>query len=473
MSKQKKIVSKRPYDYTLQYIKEKYYDKELKIHTLRWWRGEWREWVGTHYAVIDPVIITGRSTAWLANCWKETDEGDLAQMSPTLHTRREMERGMQEQLFLDDKESPPYFLDNTKGEYLSLRNGILDIKKRKLYKHSAKYFCTSYIDIDWNPNAPSPKKWETFLSEIFNYPNSLEETAKSMLLMQQWFGCVLTGYTEHQKCLLIVGKKRSGKGTISQILQHLLGEENTVNPNLRSLSGQFGLQPLLEKRAIIINDIRLDRNETVSACERLLNITGGDRQLIDIKRKAPVSAKINANITMTSNAIPLLNDMSGVIASRFLILPTTGSFFGRENVDLASELATELPGILLWALEGFERYLRCGFDPPKASEVEQREMEHLISAHSAFRDECLVQGDRVSRSDVWATWEAWCLRNDRSTGSHRAFWSAMRRVIPSGMELPAQTHHGVRYLLGANLHPDIEQKRDDEGGLIRVVLPSH
>lgn len=56
---------------------------------------------------------------------------------------------------------------------------------------------------------------------------------------------------------MIVGPKRSGKGTIARVLTHMLGRDNVANPTLSGLSSQFGLAPLIDKRAAIISDARL------------------------------------------------------------------------------------------------------------------------------------------------------------------------------------------------------------------------
>ena len=55
---------------------------------------------------------------------------------------------------------------------------------------------------------------------------------------------------------MMVGPKRSGKGTIARVLRKLIGERNVAGPTLSSLGGPFGLQPLLGKSGAIISDAR-------------------------------------------------------------------------------------------------------------------------------------------------------------------------------------------------------------------------
>lgn len=72
--------------------------------------------------------------------------------------------------------------------------------------------------------------------------------------LRTWFGYCLTGDTSQQKMLLIVGPKRSGKGTIARVLTRLIGNGNVSGPTTSSLAGPFGLQPLIGKTLAIVSD---------------------------------------------------------------------------------------------------------------------------------------------------------------------------------------------------------------------------
>jgi putative DNA primase/helicase len=86
--------------------------------------------------------------------------------------------------------------------------------------------------------------------------------------------------------------------------------------------------------------------------ERLLSISGEDALTIDIKFRDPVTCKLTTRLMLLSNELPRLSDASGALAGRFIALRLTESFYGREDLDLTQKLLTELPGILLWAIEG-------------------------------------------------------------------------------------------------------------------------
>ena len=112
-------------------------------------------------------------------------------------------------------------------------------------------------------------------------------------MLQEIFGLCLTGDTSHQKAFLIVGPKRSGKGTIARVLTQLIGSDNTVAPTLARLGTNFGLQPLIGKRLAIISDARLGgRADQQAIAERLLSITGEDAITTDRKNIAAWTGRL-------------------------------------------------------------------------------------------------------------------------------------------------------------------------------------
>ena len=72
---------------------------------------------------------------------------------------------------------------------------------------------------------------------------ALAKRPKSIDTLQEEFGLFLTGDTRHQKIFLLVGPKRSGKGTIASVLDQLMGQTNVCGPTLSGLAQNFGLAP--------------------------------------------------------------------------------------------------------------------------------------------------------------------------------------------------------------------------------------
>src|SRR5262249_24032562 len=199
--------------------------------------------------------------------------------------------------------------------------------------------------------------------------------------LQEWFGYCLLPDTSQQKILLAVGPKRSGKGTIARVLRGLVGMENTAGPTLSGLGTNFGLWPLLGKTLAIISDARLSgRTDVAVVTERLLSISGEDAQTVDRKNHSHVTCQLPTRLVILTNELPRLNDPSGALVGRMILLRQKHSWYGREDPTLTGRLLEELPGILLWAVEGWARLREQGhFEQPESGKKLLADLEDLAS----------------------------------------------------------------------------------------------
>lgn len=136
-------------------------------------------------------------------------------------------------------------------------------------------------------------------------PQSIEE-------LQKWFGYCLVLDTRQQKICMLVGPKRSGKGTIARVLLARWSACSTVLARrwLRWRPG-LGLQPLLNKSLAIVSDARLSgRTDSAIVVERLLSISGEDALTIDRKNVSAVTGKLTSRLMLLSNELPRLGDSS-------------------------------------------------------------------------------------------------------------------------------------------------------------------
>jgi putative DNA primase/helicase len=235
---------------------------------------------------------------------------------------------------------------------------------------------------------------------------------------------------------MLVGPKRSGKGTVGRVLTALLGKENVAAPTLASLGQNFGLQPLIDKQAAIISDARLgNRSDQQVTAERLLSISGEDYQNIDRKYREAWFGQLAVRFLILTNELPRIADASGALAGRFIILALTESFFGQEDVGLTNRLLKELPGILNWSLDGLARLNQRGhFLMPQSAQEAVRQLEDLGSPIGAFlREKCVVgTGRRVAVSELFAAWQAWCEgQGGVRAGTKQTFGRDLRAALPA------------------------------------------
>jgi putative DNA primase/helicase len=233
---------------------------------------------------------------------------------------------------------------------------------------------------------------------------------------------------------LLVGPKRGGKGTIGRVLTQMLGRHNVAGPTLSSLGTNFGLQDLIAKPVAIISDARLgSKSDHSLITERLLSISGEDLQNVDRKFMAPWSGRLPARFVIFSNELPRLSDSSGALASRFVVLMLTASFYGKENPKLTEELCEEIAGIFNWSLEGLQRLREMGhFQPPATSRDAIQALEDLASPVGAFvRERCGVEPDLfIEIKDLYQQYRNWCEETGRHAVNQQLFGRDLRAVRP-------------------------------------------
>lgn len=292
-----------------------------------------------------------------------------------------------------------------------------------------QFFTTVATDFGFDPEAPEPVRWLRFLNELWS------DDEESINTLQELFGYALTADTKFQKIFCLIGPKRGGKGTIARVLRKLIGEGNVAGPTLSGLATQFGLENIIGKTLAIVSDMRLGQVDRAVVVERLLAISGEDKLTVDRKHKTAMHLQLPTKFLLISNELPRLDDASATIVSRMIVLQTTKSFYDREDLELESDLMQELPGILLWAIEGWRRLQeRRRFEQPESSQELIAEMKALASPISAFVEECCTTGanDSVPASELYQAYCQWCESNgwERKSTLQR-FGRDLRAVVPT------------------------------------------
>src|SRR5262249_49765910 len=106
---------------------------------------------------------------------------------------------------------------------------------------------------------------------------------------------------------------------------------------------------------------------------------------------------------------------------------------GREDQRLFDSLIPELPGILNWALTGWDRLHNRGHfvSPPSSASLIQQ-FEDLTSPVSAFVPDCCDVGQTFEcpQALVFSVWRDWCCENGRrSTGTAQSFARYVRAAL--------------------------------------------
>lgn len=402
------------------------------------WRGEFYSWDATRYVTRDRVYIDQRLYHFMSECvtlkvHHKTGASETVAFNPKSSTVNDVAHALRAVCYADLPE-PQVWINNKPGdvpahEIVAFKNGFLHHPTRALLPSTDRLFCTSALDFDFTPEAPLPTEWLKFLDSL--WPDDPE----SITTLAEMFGYLLTDDTSQQKMFMLIGPPRCGKGTILRILEALVGYANRVSPSLASLGTQFGLQPLIGKRLAMISDARLSgRADQQPIVENLLRISGEDTITIDRKNMTAWSGKMAIRFVLASNELPAFSDASAALANRFLPFKFSNSFLGKEDHGLTARLLKELPGIVIWALDGLGRLNQRGYfqRPTSADELAADLVDQTSPIRAFVQEQCVIgEHAQADRDDLFKAWKTWCEAQGRDhAGTKVSFGRQLSAAFP-------------------------------------------
>lgn len=405
---------------------------EGKWQRIRFWRGQWWYWERGGFRELPVEDLRGKLVQHLnlhhTMLAKQHVSNVMQQLEATCMVPSHLETPMW--LGKGESDDPPPL------ECVATKTGVLHLptfadgagdapgettegKTPGLTQATPRFFTTSSTGYAFDPAAPAPKHWLAFLNSLW------PDDPQSIRALQRWFGYCLTPDTCQQKAMMVIGPKRSGKGTIARVLGDLVGRTNVAGPTLSGLATNFGMWPLVGKSLAVISDARFSsRSDQAVVVERLLSITGEDRITIDRKNLQPITCKLPTRFMVLTNELPRLGDASGALASRLIILHTPVSHYGNEDHGLTERLLEELPGIFCWAVAGWNDLRATGrFTLPDSALELAGQMADLSSPVSAFvRDYCIIGAEyQVEVGKLFKAWKAWCEDENQRPGDNAKF----------------------------------------------------
>jgi P4 family phage/plasmid primase-like protien len=393
-------------------------------------------YAGTHYEVIEEATIRSKVYAFLEKCKKAGKQGALVPFNPSPATVSGAIDAIKSIVHLPNHPNtkPPIWLEDyshakpAASKLVSLKNGIFHLEDSILIPHSLGFFTQNSLPFEYNQTATSPT-WDAFLRSVWG------DDQESIDTLQEMFGYILSGDTRQQKFFNIIGPRRSGKGTINKVLVALLGQHNTVAPELGELCDTFGLQPWLGKLLASFTDARAPERNRSAVVSQLLRIVGGDTITVNRKNKEAWNGYLPTRLVIYSNEVLQLTENSNALTGRMIVLKMSKSFFNKEDTDLSHKLEQELGGIFNWAMEGLKRRIARGghFIQPHSGKEYLDLMAELGNPIGSFSEDALEFSPdyMVSKEEVFACYKHWALKKSMPPGTEQAF---KRRFLAATQE---------------------------------------
>ena len=308
---------------------------------------------------------------------------------------------------------------------LNCQNGTLDLKTGKMQEHSPKDFITRICAAEYNAECPIPL-WTQLMMKITGGDKEY------MRYIQKALGYALTGDISEQAIFILYGTGSNGKSTMLNIFAALL------DGYAQSTSSDTFMQ---KKNESVNNDIaRLKGARFVSAIEMeegkrmaeslIKSMTGGDKLVTRFLYGEFFEYIPQFKVFLAVNHKPDIRDTTNSIWRRIKLMEFNNTFTEQErDKNFPTKImASELPGILAWAVEGCLMWQQEGITAPdivaKATRIYKEEMDSF----SHFFNECCIvrEGARVSNKMLRAKYDEWCSENGERGLTQRPFSRKLR-----------------------------------------------
>lgn len=291
-----------------------------------------------------------------------------------------------------------------KTDLYHCENGVIRLSgKVAIEEHCRDHLNTKVADVPYILDAKCPR-WEQFMREI-----TAGDTELSRYL-QMLFGYCLTGDAA-QEVFILHGEGRNGKGVYTRTLLKLLGEYGGVisqdllmnSPNQHPT--QFAY--LYGKRCVVAQetdqDCRLNENQVKM-------LTGGDSIQCRRMREDFWEFQPTHKILLATNHVPTIRGSDNGIWRRIRLIPFN-VIFKDQDKSLEPTIASELPGILQWALRGLELLnLLGGFAEPAVAKIAREEYRAEMSTVQQFvEDRCTLSPELTAESSkIYQNFKLYC-----------------------------------------------------------------
>lgn len=268
---------------------------------------------------------------------------------------------------------------------INLKNGTFEINTEgtQIRPFNPNDFITYQLPFEYNPEAEAPI-FKAYLDEV------LPDKEKQYVLAE-FLGFLFIKHNSNrlkeEKALILYGGGANGKSVFFQVVSALLGDENTSNYSLQSLTNENGYF-----RAKIANKLVNYASEINGKLESSIfkQLVSGEPVEARLPYGEPFTLKQYAKLIFNCNDLPKEVEQTNAYFRRFLIIPFDVTIPPeKQDKNLHNKIIeTELSGVFNWVLEGLNRLLvQKGFSKCTAAEEAVADYKTQSDSVKMFIDE--------------------------------------------------------------------------------------
>lgn len=311
---------------------------------------------------------------------------------------------------------------------INFKNGTLVINKSGQYlfkDFEAEDYLFYQLEFDFDPNA------KTILFDVFLNRVLTDEADRMILAEFTGYVFIRNSTLKLEKSLILYGNGANGKSTFFEILHALLGRENVSNYSLQSLTNESGYQ-----RAQIQNKLLNYASDISSKMDSAIFklLTSGEPVEARLPYGNPLIMENYARLIFNANELPRDVEQNTAFFRRFLILCFDQTIPEAErDPEMAKRIiATELPAIFNWVIQGMQRLIfQKGFTYSAKAEKAIEEYRKQSDSVAMFMFEFGFEPgfkNKITLKQLYNDYKAFCIEYGNKCVSNTNFSQRLRKL---------------------------------------------
>jgi len=258
---------------------------------------------------------------------------------------------------------------------INTKDCVVNINSKALAVNSPDFNFTYKLPYKYDAEAKCPE-FIKFLNFIFENDQSLID------LIGEIIGYTLVGGEPFKhNAFCFYGDGRNGKSTLLDVIVAVLGNASVSSVPMGLIGKPFSAVRLDGKLANIVEE----SPKNIDA-EVFKNIVGGGFVTAARKGIDEFDLKVNARMFFATNEFPHFKDTTAGLKERLVIIPFE-KFIPEAERDhkLKGRLLKEIPGVLNFALDGWERFKKQDLQFTKSDHTKEAMKEYVLESDSVLR----------------------------------------------------------------------------------------
>jgi putative DNA primase/helicase len=309
---------------------------------------------------------------------------------------------------------------------LQIENGVLNLATGELTDFSPSNLLTRATRASYIANGEAPT-WARFLNDVTDADSDFQG------YLQRAVGYSLSSECTEQVFFFLFGLGSNGKSVFLNVLRELAGSHCTTAQAtsfmLHSKTGG-GASPdiaaLNNRRVVCVAEIPIGQRLDEAMIKSL---TGGEEMSARPLYGAPFTFTPRFKLWFAGNHKPTIKGSDHGIWRRVQLIPFTVTISAeKKDPNLLEKLRHELPGILNWAVAGYQEWKRIGLNPPEVIREQVKEYKREEDVLAEWLEDCCDHGvdGRATRDELQQSYITYCARTGVRSMSAKALYAALK-----------------------------------------------